>query len=63
MKNRKKVYSCKEYDIYQDTTDGSVYAYDSEGIFITCVGAFLHIRHFKLIVEDILKNGYPTEQN
>lgn len=63
MKNRTKIYSCKNYDIYRDTTDGAIFAYDKEGIFITCVNAFLHLKHFKMIVEDILENGYPKGEN
>lgn len=52
------VYSCEEYTVMRDKDDGSMFAYDKEGIFITCINSYIKLRHFKMIVEDILENGY-----
>lgn len=56
--NREMVYSCEEYTVMRDKDDGSMFAYDKEGIFITCINSYIKLRHFKMIVEDILENGY-----
>lgn len=55
---RETVFSCEEYRVDKDTNDGALFAYDKEGVFITCINAYINLKHFKLIVEDILKNGY-----
>lgn len=59
--SRETIYSCKEYRVDRDINDGALFAYDKEGIFITCINSYIKLRHFKLIVEDILKNGYEVD--
>lgn len=55
---RETIFSCEKYRVDKDTNDGALFAYDKEGTFITCTNAYVNPKHFKLIVEDILKNGY-----
>ena len=58
MEGKERIYSCQKYVIYKDLIDDSLSAYDEENIFITCIMSYINIKHFKMIVEDILENGY-----